>query len=705
MSSYCKSVLNRSPFVNGILSRSLQEAEENQKASLTTCAKVSYYSGRTIRWIGNIPIAIMRVALHTLLCKPPERLISLQRDMAEIYSAMHRQFSWIRNPQIEDLSSGARVIIPLVEEKAEPARIRLVASLFGRLYDPNCGWGKLWTLFYRVLGCFVGDRYRHTKVQGAIRNFFENYQALQGEIAEDVLKVQKCLHASFTTRTDLRECLPEMQKIRRIHAMIHPFIKLMRRHVERTTTLFSEFSADPFIVHDNFLWCREIHHLTNLMDLSEGTIPLFSIANLWRKLDSKEAKEKKAKSGDEEEHKQLIQEWLNKTFHSNLSIPIHEWQKKWKNGVRSIIWLDNYCRTENRYDAPTLGRLRTTVLGIFLEIGCSRRICSENKCNRAFEPDPRHLQWRSQLHQGSQISFNGKQITLGAPIDQNPKADFHVFNVLNRPELIVRIATNRLKLEYMKYELEKKESLQFSVYPVVCQEVDRHGRVAIFEKVAMLDQIKWEVEENEKLAKMSPSDLLQADAIAEAIAKMIRDSKYSPVPLTINSLGFDPVRRQLIAVRPFKQGAFDFDAVEEIFAQICRGNAEIFKHLMKKSNMHNCGPAKFYSLVVRDSLRGITIDFDNPTMLASFRIANYTKKVIENGKVLRQSILSLRDRCCESLQAITDKAEPKMLKADVNEELLFAYMQYGGSKLLEKSLMNEICSRVAEKRKLVWAES
>lgn len=644
-------------------------------------------------------------------------LISLQRDMAEIYSAMHRQFSWVRNPLLQNLSveQEAKIAIIDQESKEEAARIDLVVSIFGRLYDPACGWGKFWSCFYSVLICcrvfpcfrrlvlFI-EEFRQKKTQKAVGDFFTNYETLQKEMQTDLIKIRRCLYATFTANADMRECLPEMQRIKKIHGMIYPFIKLMQRHRERTPTLFQNFAVGPFTVHEDFSWVREIYHLTHLIDLSEGNVPLHEIANLWRAVDGKETKERKEKNEKEKieknEGEQKIQEWLNRTFHSSPSLPLNVWQRKWIKGIRAITWLENSCKMEkDRYDYATLSRLSTIMQGIFLESGCSRRACGDKKCNRAFEPESNHLLWRSQLREGSPIPFNGKQITLGAPIDPKPNADFAVFNVMHRRDLIARIGTNRLQLEYMRYGLERKEFSNFPIRPVKCVELDRHGRVALFERVVMLDQLTWEAESKEKF-EMTEKDKRKANLIGETIAKIISDPDYSPIPLTVHSLGFDSTEDSLVATRPLKRGAFDFDAVEEIFSCICKENAEIFKYLMEKSKMRDFKIAKFYQWIVRETLAGKTIDVGESTKI--FGIANYSKKIIENGNALKNSTIDLRDRCCAQLHAQNSTADQKLLKSYVNEELELAYLNYGGSKIWEKFLLQEICMQVAAKKKLNW---
>lgn len=603
--------------------------------------------------------------------------VLMQQNLVEIYSAMERQFPWIHQPIVEmpKTSSTAEV-----DRKIVPERIRLVASLFGRLYDPSCGWGRFWDLFYRFLAFFKKTELRQRKLQEAFRVFRSNYSACYAAMQSHFNTAFNDLQEAFKSNSVIPNKVA-IEGIAKWYQATYSFMKTLKKNPLRVTALFQSLLPEAFTFENQDITViKNFFSLHTLMQLSNANVPFFDIAQLWkREGDRKRGVAESART----ESERRVQEWSNRLFHASPSLSVSEWQRAFKDGIFAIVNMENLCRAEgeakgkvetNRSDSVEL-RARA-VFAKFVEMGCSRQDeeCKQRKCNKALVPDPEHLAWRTQLHSGSELLFRGEKLTLGQPLNSKPSDENVVYTLVDKPDVVIRIADNKLKLTAMQHEMERKNPAIYLPY-AKCIAVDGKGRFALFERVQTLNQLEWEPFEKE--TEISPAERVKYAQIIDLVERMLRNREKCFSPFKPTHFGFSKTSSYPVSTAPLKIGPFNFDEMEAALVTISKNNPKIFRLFMQKSGMLSSTEAAFYETVVREGLEGIDTNIPQLTILRE--ITHYTGQVIDNGKALRREILTIRDRCFDALQArnqgAVTKVLPEKLKSAINESLLGCYRE------------------------------
>lgn len=470
----------------------------------------------------------------------------------------------------------------------------LVANLWGeRLYDASHGWGRLWKYFYMVAALLVGEAWQHKILTHALHKTRDIYAKMLPRIKaycdkyRDYL-TQRCIMGPTDNESALE---PARFGITDFNDATIGFLKLVQRNDKPLLTqLFREhfheemqkglvpFSTELVGVCDGY------QKLIDLEGDTEGPLPLRRLTQLsWGQpldddrdltafiervnqlVDSESATE--ATLNDEDEFESVVQRVhaAFKSIHKHLSgvtIP----------GV-----------------APSLERMEAAL--------------SNKKCKVFTHKDLAHLHWRSKLKPGSQVSCNGKILTLGEQLGKRPVAEDNnlFFRIKSQPNCVLRISINQalLGINYANSE-QLAKSLPIPVVKV--HEVDTEGRCAILEELFVpATRMKWDA----TTVVLSDTDTAQLDQFCDLIAKCLKTYyalNTTPLHLTPEDVMLDS-NGDLKFRKVTQQFMGNFNAKLDFYIKLARGNRVVFNYVMQKSGLAATPEYGFYRQLTEEAMK------------------------------------------------------------------------------------------------------
>lgn len=613
----------------------------------------------------------------------------LQSNLQEIYSAIHNQYPSITNGE--------------PEQKRAQETVRLVASVWGRVYDPDSGWGRLWSLYYFFLRICCGTKYQDRKVRDALQGLLLDYSKCIAKLDGVMQQYGNYLRQKLQSPEDRIEpnlVSKERDQLRIWHHATSEFLKLWSQNPARITALFqaylppeTTFSFDPAPIGV----LRNYYNIISLESLSPGNIPPLPIFYLAQMV-KKERDEKNYSAG-----KPVIEKWLESINHKSSAVRVGDWHRVWREGMYSLVECADLLGpaegpAPQRVITVEMQRLRALDLEQqLIDIPCVQGC--KNACLQVNAQDKEHLAWRATLKPGRTLYLNGRSIVLGEQI--KPKQGFDnnlVFTISENPKEVVLIGKNLLSLG-LKYRdtmalSSSQQSLQ--LVPVLkIKEVDSQGRFAIAEKMdSSLNAMKWDEDDNVLRHQCGP---------VIAIIRNIVDNPSAAMQLSVENLGFDR-GFNLVSTKPLRYGPLNFDALKEFLYAVANGNVTAFALMMRNSGLFKDKVGRFYKEVVASTL-------DDPNYLNSLEKSENEEKlrkstlpyditvdssqVIVNALKLNDLIRKEFQRWCEKLALKYPKKNKKHIEENVKAVIKEAYVQLGGGTdiwggVLERVILDRI---------------
>lgn len=615
-------------------------------------------------------------------------------NFSELYSAVHSQF-----PHLKEMS------VKNAEEKSKKESLYLVASMFSnQLYNPKHGWGRLWRIFYII----CGERCRINRVRKVVDITFNKFLPQSEAMEEYKQEYYNFLNWGLNDQSYQLQKKDVRDRIRLWHHNTYPWLKLHFRHREFINGLLQPYlrpetldklnrksdDSNDFEEEFRMMSTRNFTNIILLENLSGGSppLPLKAFSDLicaHREGDVKGQSEAKSKAEDDP----AIHTWLRTINHNTAGASptqLNKWQKVWRKGIQSLV-LEAYVIKELKGNTLVLAQKVEMALTKFR---CTKQGCQDN-CHKFQKPDLIHLQWVKSLKPGQVLFFShqnsiqvsqevqvlkteSNRIVLGKQLP-NIDNETVAFEIEGDQKMMALMVKNRLQLSHMQSTSEALAKSR-ALTPLTISKLDRHGRLALTERIQPLNSYSWEA--NLKGFKDGEEDRCGS---LVALMKFLVDHKDAIIPqISVNNLGI--ASDGTIRVISFKDGKFDFDACEEIVKHFANQNIFVFRYLMRKTNLYGDKMALYYQKIVDNTLNGIESNFKE---IASQKELNDLTNIPEKGKALQEKVKEILKQCLTKLGQERELQVRKLL-LELREEYLY------GSQLWSEWIVKEVVDRLSQ---------
>lgn len=287
---------------------------------------------------------------------------------------------------------------------------------------------------------------------------------------------------------------------------------------------------------------------------------------------------------------------------------------------------------------------KAAVLGGNPSLGALEERLESLGLKMANEKDAVHQEWVQTLASGQTIHLQGKALVLGAEVttEYEKEQERRSFAIEDHDDVVF------YKNEAGPYLTEfqaHKEHYGIPLVSIISRK--EKGKIAIREKITdTLDQIIWTSK-----SELTKEDSVKATPILELIA-LFSQLPYTPYPLDVNAFGYNE-KGEMRALRPMKQSAFFFEALEQFVYRIAQGNSIVFRHLMRQSSMEGSEAAKEYREFVAKTLEAVAFNKEvvfpekHPEILKRYHLLAqglsecYQREMQKEGQSMSRSDLAI----------------------------------------------------------------
>ncbi|MBS4167746.1 hypothetical protein [Parachlamydia sp. AcF125] len=522
----------------------------------------------------------------------------------------------------------------------------LVGSLWGnRIYNTQSGWGKIW----RVVYFFAGKRLRDRQLQRAFiktQQIFDQHVKMIEESAGHYSHyiMQKSLKAPINDNAYLK-C---RQLLTKWFDATDPFLKQVYNKNPRLQNFFRKQLSPPeegvssvFNCKELYLHIKTLQSILDVEELFQGPLPY----SIFYKLSH----------GQEigEEEKEQLYKWADFLNENKNKMAVRSFHRFLKSLVEEF--------GRNQASKPSLVKLEMSLV--------------EHRCNFFSQEDPLHLAWRSQLKPGDTIFINGKPFVLGDRIGEKLQGfdrTIH-FAIQGDTQKIVTIPVNEAILGIRK-SLEADQGYVLKMPTIF--EIDATGACAIVERLTTPLNLDWKSQREQ----FSKEDEDQVGPLATLILWLVKQ-QISPAYLSPRHLMFNEQGELKTLKLILKTNSFDFNTLQAFVLECAAGNLRVFQHLMEASDLHSHAYARFYEIIVRNTLK------ENPQPIE--RLANQysivDSLIMERAAKLAQEVRQLRLECMDKIRQASKKNEADLSKL-VAREILSQYTRSSAAGVIWPSL-------------------
>lgn len=469
-----------------------------------------------------------------------------------------------------------------------------------------------------LLISFFNPNYGFESVQRNLRRTNQLFEDHKKVIASQIIEAEEALTQWTREEIDLEAFKHRFEHIARFNEATRPFIKLLFHQDPRLKELFA-FYMNNEALHftDDILYARagRLKHIHQLANLAHGSLPLHAFKNAVRNqvLD--------------EEDTRAMKRWVKKMRRFQGLIDNRALCK----GITSLV--DFWNAHSHEFQAAAIEEQLLLHYPDYLL------------------PDEKHIRWRATLNEGKIIEIDPKNMfVLGEPLHQK-KEDFDnnlTFALKNKPYVVI-IAQNRAVLKIRNHLRQNPKMGLYGVRSCQLLYVDPKGRFAFAERLYPVNDPKPIVKQLEWLVQQpyTPTDL---------------NFRH----LALNSEGY------LVSVKSHARGIFNFNSLEQLAYDFCRGNKKLYHTVTYESGLTSLPHARYFRDCI---LKGLALEDVNIKLLAAF----YTEDTSvphdiwnpddpKKGKTLydeaRESVFELR-KSLSKFQEIHPNTFEKVLKEEI----------------------------------------
>ena len=573
-------------------------------------------------------------------------IVILRENLQEIFCALHHK---------EELDQSTLSTPDL-----------FIPNLNGtRIYNSSMGWGRLWRIFFNIIGFFDGGTLEKTQLRQALDKTHSLFKEILPSIQESIAQYQKylddCVKADPPDETPVHQARATLTSW---YDSTQPFLRLIQEKDSRISRFFKHYFPEDLSKENSFFTCppeilqacKRFQRIISLEGHLRGPLPIKALTKIIRK---------PQEINDTDRRK--ISDWIGIIEETGAEIGV----RAFHHAMRSVVEFGLGPNGTSYEVASHLSFLITTLK--------TKKFSEKHKkWGLLFvQEDPIHLQWRNKLTTGSIIKCNSQTITLGPQI--NPKItekdNNKYFEVQGDSTTLVWISINRLILGekmqmFGKYRRQAEKNKTWDAIKVIdIKEIDTNGSFALVERLlAPVTEIPWTSKDT-----LSNVDAPAVSQLATMLSTWIGLNKI-PRFLSIKHVQYS-LKNQLKFSKIPDLVERDFNVLADFALGASQGNSIVYRYLVEKSGMKGHKLAPFYEEVVSNTIMGIKINEND----AAAKRGISDQRTITRAKELSVNATLLKTKCQQLLQThlikLEKRVDNKNFEKILNEKLVLCYKE------------------------------